>query len=80
MLVKTLLDGEEQEKERKKEKKKGKSNRDQCSVLHNDGTGPLCIFPGLKRQNLPFQGTGSSEDMAAVMKGIELDTFVRTHI
>ena len=33
-----------------------------------------------KKENLPFQGTGSSKDMAAVMKGIELDTFVRTHI
>lgn len=68
-------------KKRKRKKKKGKSNRDQCSVLYNGGTGPLCIFPGLKRQNLPFQGTGSSKDMAsAAMKGIELDTFVRTHI
>lgn len=42
----------------------------------------LCaFFPGLKGQNLLFQGTSSSKDMAsAVMKGIELDTFVRTHI
>lgn len=76
MLVETLLDGEEKERE-----KKGKSNRDQSSVLHNGGTGPLCIFPGLKGQNLPFQGTSSSKDMAsAAMKGIELDTFVRMHI
>lgn len=63
--------------ERKKKKENLIETSAVCSTMVER---VLCaFFPGLKGQNLLFQGTSSSKDMAsAVMKGI--DTFVRTHI
>ena len=50
-------------------------------MLQDVGTGPLCIFPGLKGQSLSFRGISSSKDIASVaIKGIELDIVSKMHI